>query len=183
MKWEKNGYVLRLAVKEDAEGYYEHNFNPLDEETARLTGCKRDFTRDEVVGFFHRCVDADDRYDFMIIAPDGHIIGESVINEINRDLRSANFRIALFHSGKYGKGIGSWVLECTLRFAFEGLGLHRLELEVYSFNPRAIHTYEKAGFQREGVLRDAVRDGEQYGDIILMSILEDEWKKQGIKAF
>ena len=175
MYWERDGYILRPAVKEDAEEYYEYNFNPLDGETARLTGCKPDFTRDEVVSFFCQCVDADDRYDFVITAPDGHIIGESVINEIDRNLRSANFRIALFHSGKYGKGIGSWVLECTLWFAFEELRLHRLELDVYSFNPRAIRTYEKAGFQREGVLRDAIRDGNQYGDIILMSMLENEW--------
>lgn len=33
--WEKDGFVLRLARKEDAEEYYEHNFNPLDPETAR----------------------------------------------------------------------------------------------------------------------------------------------------
>ena len=35
----------------------------------------------------------------------------------------------------------------------------------------------KAGFKREGVLRDAVMDGDRYGDDILMSILEDEWKR------
>lgn len=39
--------------------------------------------------------------------------------------------------------------------AFERLGLHRLELDVYSFNPRARRVYEKAGFRREGILRTA----------------------------
>jgi hypothetical protein len=49
--------------------------------------------------------------------------------------------------------------------------------DVYSFNPRAEKTYLKAGFKREGVLKDAVKDGDQYADDILMAILEDEWRE------
>ena len=59
---------------------------------------------------------------------------------------------------------------------FQHLKLHRLELDVFSFNPRAEQTYLRAGFRREGVLRDAVLDGETYADDILMAILEDEWR-------
>ena len=58
-----------------------------------------------------------------------------------------------------------------------GLRVHRLTLDVYSFNPRAEKTYLKAGFKREGVLKDAVKDGDQYADDILMAILEDEWRE------
>lgn len=174
--WEKDGFVLRLAQKEDAIEYYEHNFNPLDRETARLTGCKSHFTRDEVIHFFQECITSPDRYDFLILSPDGHIIGESVLNEIDHELRCANFRIGLFHSQGYGKGIGSWAIEKTLEFAFREIKLHRVELNVFSFNPRAIHAYEKAGFKHEGVLRDAVKDGTSYADDILMAILEDEWR-------
>lgn len=65
----------------------------------------------------------------------------------------------------------------TCRFAFEQLYLHRLELDVFSFNPRAEKAYLKAGFKREGVLRDAVKDGDKYADDILMAILEEEWKE------
>lgn len=174
--WEKDGFILRLAKEEDAEGYYEHNFNPLDYEVARLTGCKPNFTHDEVVNFFKKCVNAEDRYDFMIISPDGKIIGESVINEIDDELRSANFRIGLFHSDECGKGIGSWAIEITRDFAFEELKLHRLELDVFSFNSRAIKAYKKAGFKQEGVLRDGIKDGDKYADDVLMAILEDEWR-------
>lgn len=175
--WEKDNYVLRLAKKEDAENYYQHNYNPLDPEVARLTGCKAVFSHDEVVNFFLQCMVADDRYDFLIIDPMGHIIGESVINEIDWDLRSANFRIGIFHSETCGKGIGSWATQMTRDFAFEQLKLHRLELDVFSFNPRAERAYVKAGFKREGILRDSIWDGEKYADDILMAILEDEWKE------
>lgn len=103
-------------------------------------------------------------------------IAETVINEIDRKLRCANFRIGLFHGTQRGKGISTWATEVTRDFAFEQLGLHRLELDVYSFNPRAERAYAKAGFKREGVLRDAVLDGGQYADDILMAILEEEWR-------
>ena len=68
------------------------------------------------------------------------------------------------------------MVETTRDFAFETLKLHRLELDVFSFNPRAERAYLKAGFRREGVLRDAVLDGETYADDILMALLEDEWR-------
>ncbi|MGN1147232.1 MAG: GNAT family N-acetyltransferase [Lachnospiraceae bacterium] len=174
--WEKEGYILRLAVKEDAEEYYSNNFNPLDPETARLTGCKPNFTHDEVVNYFLQCIDSDERYDFLIISPDGHIVGESVINEIDKVVNCANFRIALFSSEIYGKGIGTWVIGHMLEFAFNEIKLHRLALDVFSFNPRALKAYEKAGFKREGILRDAIKDGNQYADDILMAILEEEWR-------
>lgn len=174
---EKDGYLVRFAEAEDVTNYYEQNYCPLDQEVARLTGCKDSFTKEEVTSFFKKSLEEKDRYFFLVIAPDGKIIGESVINEIDWDLRCANFRIGLYHTAERGKGIGTWVTEVTRDFAFEKLKLHRLELDVYSFNPRAERTYIKAGFKREGVLRDAVMDGNQYADDILMSILEDEWEK------
>lgn len=173
---QKDGYILRLARKEDAEEYYKNNFQPFDPETARLTGSRTDFSHDEVVGFLKKCVEDKDRYDFLIFSPQGKIIGESVLNEIDWELRKANFRIALFHPEDCGKGIGSWAIRHTLDFAFREVKLHRVELDVFSFNPRAIRAYEKAGFRREGILRDAVKDGDKYGDDILMAILEEEWR-------
>lgn len=175
--WVKDGFILRIAYKEDAENYYSQNYNPLDKEVARLTGSKEVFTKDEVLSFFNKSIEDEDRYLFLVIAPDGRIIGESVINEIDFDLRRANFRIGIFHSGECGKGIGTWVVETIRDFAFEELKLHRLELDVFSFNPRAEKVYLKAGFKREGVLRDVLFDGKNYADDILMAILEHEWKE------
>jgi len=174
--WTNQGFTLRPALAADAEMYFEQNFNLLDKEVARLTGCKENFTREEVVDFFLQCLEEEDRVDFLIIAPDGRIIGESVINEIDWETKSANFRIALFHSSECGHGIGSWAIRITRDFAFEHLKLHRLELDVFSFNPRAEKAYRAAGFQREGVLRDAIWTGTEYADDILMAILEDEWR-------
>ena len=54
-----------------------------------------------------------------MMAPDGRILGESVINEIDWDLRCVNFRIAIVHPTDCGQGIGTWAAEVTRDFAFE----------------------------------------------------------------
>lgn len=174
--WEKAGYTLRLARREDAEAYYAQNFAPLDPEAARMTGSQAQFTREEVVAFLRESIEDGERYHFLILSPEGRIIGESVLNEIDWDLRCANFRIGIFHPDQRGKGIGTWAVRQTRDFAFSQLHLHRLELDVYSFNPRAERVYRATGFRREGILRDAVRDGDAYADAILMAMLEDEWR-------
>ncbi len=172
---EKDGYVLRLAKESDAEKYYKQNYNPLDKDIARLTGCKENFSKEEVISFFLKSIQDTARYYFLIISPDNRIIGESVINEIDNKTKSANFRIGIFHKAEQGKGIGSWAVETTRDFAFEILKLHRLSLDVFSFNKRAEKCYLKAGFKIEGVLRDAILNGNEYADDILMAILENEW--------
>gem|GEM_PF-4146497 len=55
-----------------------------------------------------------------------------------------------------------------------------LELEVYDFNPRAIHVYEKAGFVREGVRRDVLLWDGVYQSAIVMSILKPEYEQRAI---
>lgn len=176
--WKKDGYILRPAAFEDAEEYFANNFDPLDSEIARLTQSKANFTHDEVVGFFLQCQKAKDRFDFLLIDPTGKIIGESVLNEIDWEKGSSNFRIALFHPENFGQGLGSWMLEKTLWFAFTQAKLKRVCLSVFSFNPRALHVYEKAGFCREGMLLDPA--GAE--DEILMAISKDEWSRRCIST-
>ena len=68
------------------------------------------------------------------------------------------------------------MVQATRDFAFGELKLHRLGLNVFSFNELARKAYLAAGFREEGALRDAVWDGERYADDILMAILEEEWE-------
>lgn len=46
---------------------------------------------------------------------------------------------------------------------------------MFAFNPRARRVYEKAGFVAEGVLRQVLRDGDDWVDATVMSILAPEW--------
>ncbi len=63
----------------------------------------------------------------------------------------------------------------TVRFGFEKLRLHRIELFVFDFNQTAISCYERIGFQYEGLHRDVVNVDGTWWHWITMSMLEDEW--------
>ena len=66
--WERDGFLLRSASLEDSQPYFEQNYNPLDRELVRMTGCKESFTREEVASFFSKSIDAADTYLFLLIA-------------------------------------------------------------------------------------------------------------------
>jgi len=53
------------------------------------------------------------------------------------------------------------------------MNLHRVQLEVYDFNPRAMRCYEKCGFQVEGRQREALFRNGSYHDILIMGILRE----------
>jgi RimJ/RimL family protein N-acetyltransferase len=77
----------------------------------------------------------------------------------------------------WGKGYGTDAMRLVLRYAFDELNLHRVSLGVFEYNPRAIRSYEKAGFIVEGRARQFLhRDGRRW-DLIFMGILREEWEK------
>src|SRR5512139_1162313 len=61
--------------------------------------------------------------------------------------------IGLGERAYWGTGYGTDAMRVMLRFAFDELNLWRVTLGVYAYNPRAIRSYEKAGFRSEGVVR------------------------------
>jgi RimJ/RimL family protein N-acetyltransferase len=54
----------------------------------------------------------------------------------------------------WGKGYGYEAMQLVLRFAFDELNLHRVQLTVFSYNERVIVLYEKLGFQHKGKYRE-----------------------------
>ncbi|MBO4210696.1 GNAT family N-acetyltransferase [Micromonospora echinofusca] len=116
-----------------------------------------------------------DRLDLAVVdrATD-ECVGEVVLNEYDPVNASCNFRTLLVASGR-DRGLGTEAVRLIVGYGFTHLGLHRISLEVYAFNPRARRVYEKVGFVAEGTLRDALRDGDDWVDATVMSILAHEW--------
>ena len=78
----------------------------------------------------------------------------------------------------WGKGCGTEAMQLVLQYAFLELNLHRVSLDVFEYNQRAIASYEKAGFKMEGRLRQTVlREGKRW-DLLYMGILREEWLKK-----
>jgi RimJ/RimL family protein N-acetyltransferase len=105
-------------------------------------------------------------------------IGNTGLHQIDWKNRMAVFGIVLGEKAYWGQGFGTEAARTILRFAFEELNLHRVELEVFDFNPRAIRSYEKVGFRHEGTRREALFRNGRYQDVHLMSILQEEFLNQ-----
>ncbi len=101
-------------------------------------------------------------------------IGNIGLHRVDWKNRNATLGIALGEKAYWGRGYGTDAVRTALRFAFQELNLHRVELEVVADNLRAIRCYEKAGFVREGTRREAIfRDG-RYHDAHVMAVLAGE---------
>ena len=74
-----------------------------------------------------------------------------------------------------GNGYGTDAMRLLVNFCFQEINLHKVKLNVYSFNKRAIRSYEKVGFQTEGVLREEIFRFGRYHDEIIMGLLRSEW--------
>lgn len=86
--------------------------------------------------------------------------------------------IGIGNPADWGQGYGTDAMRVMLRFAFTELNLHRISLQVFEYNTRAIRSYEKAGFKREGVERQyLLRNGRRW-DIVYMGALRSEWQRQ-----
>lgn len=119
--------------------------------------------------------DQRDRLDLAVVDRTTRaVVGEVVLNERDAGNHSCSFRTLMGAAGR-DRGLGTEAIRMLLDYAFGHLGLHRIELEVYAFNPRARRAYEKVGFVSEGFKRDALLfDGERY-DAEIMSILAPQW--------
>ena len=170
--------TLRLLQPRDAEDYFRAGFDPMDPEVRRLTGTRAEAGLEDIRAYVARICPDETRYDFLILDRDGRILGESVLNEWDEVANCANFRICLFDSARCGRGVGGEAIALTLSFGFETWGLHRIELDVYDYNPRAHAAYLRAGFREEGRRRDGVFWDGAYHDDILMALLADEYWKQ-----
>ena len=128
-----------------------------------------------LLDWYGTCNDQPDRLDLAVVDKmTRECVGEAVLNQWDPGNESCNFRIFIGPNGR-DRGLGTEATRLIVGHGFERLGLHRISLEVYAFNPRARRAYEKVGFRVEGVLRESFRYNAEWIDATVMSILASEW--------
>ncbi len=96
-------------------------------------------------------------------------LGSVYIRDIDRHHNKAEYGIFIGEASARGRGVGSATARLMLRYCFEEEKLHRVYLRAFAGNHAAIRSYEKAGFQKEGYLKDDVCLNGQYCDIVWMA--------------
>lgn len=114
----------------------------------------------------------DARY-FVAEANSGELCAYAILRGLAENSGSIELKRLVVHPP--GNGLGRQILSELLRIAFEDYAAHRVFLDVFSDNPRALHLYKSLGFVEEGLLREAARREGAYCSLHLLSLLDLEW--------
>ncbi len=129
--------------------------------------------------WIEKSLENDNDYNFVIrTLTDDRIIGGIGLDGIRWTHRDTFVGIGIGDRDLWGKGYGTDAMKIILRYAFTELNLRRVTLDVFEYNPRGVHSYEKAGFVIEGRERGQIlREGRRW-DVIYMGILREDWIKR-----
>ncbi|HEY5909246.1 MAG TPA: GNAT family protein [Verrucomicrobiae bacterium] len=79
--------------------------------------------------------------------------------------------------GEWGKGYAVEASSAVLRFGFEELQLDRIYAHHMVRNPASGQVLAKIGMRKEGLLRQPVRKWGRFEDVVLLSMLREDWVK------
>ncbi|MBD0329520.1 MAG: GNAT family N-acetyltransferase [Thermoleophilia bacterium] len=175
MTAEQDGVRIRRATPEDCEFLVElltHEgvdpylavVRPRGRERV-LAEIERSHTEPEEFGRFVIEVDADGSW---------RAAGAMGFEIANRRSRIANLGGLAVHPDFRGRRLADTAARLLQRHLLDDLGYHRLQLEIYGFNERAIRHAERAGFVREGVRRKAYRRGDTWVDGVLFGLVRED---------
>jgi RimJ/RimL family protein N-acetyltransferase len=172
------GRLVRLAAQDaehDAETLSRWSY---DSEYLRLLDT--DVARPRTAKFFEadvaRRAERENGYLYNIRTLDGdRLIGFTSIWVVNWASAEGRVGIGIGERADWGRGYGTDAMQVLLRYAFAELNLARVSLEAFAENTRAARSYQKAGFTLEGVQRERVRRDGRRGDVVVMSILQEEY--------
>jgi len=119
--------------------------------------------------------DGDAAVGFSVATVDtGELAGHVTLWGATVRRRSATLGV-LMGPAHRGRGLGREAVGLALRYGFLEMNLHRVQLEVWAFNERALRCYRAAGFVEEGRRRQVTFHDGRWHDDVLMSVLQPEW--------
>lgn len=128
----------------------------------------------EILAEVERSQEEPDAFGVFLIEVDGVRAGTMRFERANLRSRIANLGGLAVHPEFRGRRVADEAARLFQRHLVDDLGFHRLQLEVYGFNERAMVHAERSGFTREGVRRKAyLRDGEWVDGILFGLVAED----------
>ncbi len=110
-----------------------------------------------------------------IIQWNGNAVGNAGFSRLGKRHRYATYHIGIWAADARGHGVGTAATRMVVRYAFEAMGLHRVDLLVLETNVRAIRCYERCGFVREGVEAETALVDRPWVSDLRMRILESEY--------
>lgn len=143
-------------------------------EVAPFLAAVRPSSPEEIASLVERSATEPDAFGVFVIEVDGERAGTLQFERVNRRSRIASLSGLAVHPAYRGRGVADEAARLAQRHLLLEIGFHRLQLEVYGFNVRAMRHAERAGFVREGVRRLAYRRGEEWVDGVLYGLVRED---------
>ena len=169
---------LRQLCIEDAEGMLEWMHDPTINCNFRFDAAT--YNLEQAKDFILKAKDAYKKgknYHWAITEDGKEYLGTISLKDIDLENKNAEYAICL-RKCAMGKGIAYEATQCVLEYAFSELELHRVYLNVLSDNQKAIHLYERCGFQFEGEWKEHLYLKGRYRSLKWYGIQKEEWMKQ-----
>ena len=176
MEWIKGEKIkLRFMTREDTDLIVKWRNNPR----VRYNFIYQDlFTPEGHLHWFDTMIDTGKAIQFIICEMDTERpIGSVYFRDISAQHHKAEYGIFIGEDDAVGKGIGSEVCRLACDYGFRVENWHKIILRAFAENQAALRSYEKAGFQREALLKDEVCIDGVYRDIVLMGLLNPQHTK------
>jgi steroid delta-isomerase len=162
---------LRRAQPDDVDFLVELGGHP---EVDPFLAARRPRDRESLLAEIERSLADPQAFGRIVVEVDGRPAGAMGYERVNERSRIASLGGLAIHPDFRGRRIADEAARLLQRYLLLELGYHRLELEIYDFNERAIRHAERAGFVREGVRRKAYwRHGEWVDGIEFGLVRED----------
>jgi RimJ/RimL family protein N-acetyltransferase len=157
------GFLAELFTHEDVEPYLAV-IRPKDAES--------------VAAEIARSEEDPEAFGVFVIEVDGASAGTMQFTRANRRSRIADLGGLAVQPDFRGGRVADEAARLFQRHLVEELGFHRLQLEIYAFNERAIRHAERAGFTREGIRRKAYWRNEEWVDGVLFGLVAEDLEAQ-----
>jgi RimJ/RimL family protein N-acetyltransferase len=168
---EEGGIRLRRARPEDVDFVVELGRHP---DVDPFLAARRPRDRDSLLVEIERSLAEPQAFGRIVVEVDGEPAGVMGYERVNERSRIARLGGLAIHPDFRGRRVADEAARLLQRHVLLELGFHRLELEIYGFNERAIAHAERSGFVREGVRRKAYwRNGGWVDGVVFGLVRED----------
>jgi RimJ/RimL family protein N-acetyltransferase len=145
-----------------------------DDDVQPFLAAARPRGRSELLELVGRAQREPEHFGVFVIEEDGEPAGTVEFELVNRRSSIAQVGGLAVHPRFRGRGVGEQAARLVQRQLICELGIHRLQLEVYGFNERALAHAERAGWIREGVKRRAYRRGDGWVDGVMFGLTRED---------
>ncbi len=128
----------------------------------------------EILAEIERSDAEPDAFGVLLIEVDGERAGTMRFERANRRSRIADLGGLAVHPDFRGRNVSDEAARLFQRHLVHELGFHRLQLEIYGFNERAMGHAERSGFVREGVRRKAYWRNDEWVDGVLYGLVAED---------